>query len=938
MQHVISFSNVSTDTAGRSGVALRLRPALIGMALWLAAVLPGSATDYSATIRDLSSYVTNQLQATGASSVALVLVDGNQVVWATGFGLADPLTGQAADADTVYGIASVSKTFTALAAMRWVDQEALNLNAPVTNYVPAFAFLSRFPGAATITPRLLMNHQSGLPGDFLPYAQLTVPDLHYGVDMLESLADEYPVYPPNFSDTYNNNGFTLMESVVAALSGNTFVEQMAADVFQPLGMTITGFQLNTNRFDGKLARSMLGTNAYPDDIVNVHASGGICSSANDMGQVIKMLLGNGEIQGQRYLSTNAIAAMLTFQGTNLAVASSDRDTRNGLGWDNVADPKLAYAGRACFKGGDTSYFHSHLEIMPEHGLGVAVMCNGGSVAEAVAQRALMLALRDKFGTPLPTNAAPFPDSPVTNTPPLPWEQITGFYARQAGLIRVTSSNGYLTLYMNVFDPAATVYTNLAPHVNGWFWNAGNTNGQVAFSNVQDHLLLMSNNNKGQYWNTSLIGERIVPGPVSAAWSNRTLSAWINADLSPFDFDWVINAVKPVDLSGSNGFLFFNNVAFAPTNDSLALPFITGRNDTGALKVVNTNGEEWLRFTGSHYRPIDLLPDLAAPGAIQSTLMGDAIGWYRIARSGSGMLELNMTATPMPQMRVLNSNFNLMANLQPVAGRLLVAPTGAVFVAVTRSMDGGGAYALRAFWRRVAADYDGDGKADPAVYGSAEAIWGVSFSVSGHAKNGSLVRGDPGAIPVAEDYDGDGRTDPAVYRAADGLWTISMSGNGYAAETVRNFGAADAVPVPADYDGDGKADLALWRPAEGLWYIHPSSDLSATQTVSGGATGDVPVSGDYDGDGKADVALFRPSTGRWIVIPSTNPNHPIEQQLGAPGDIPVPKDYDGDGRTDFAVYRPSNGTWYIIPSASPWAVMEIQCGSPGDVPVNKPPAP
>jgi len=137
--------------------------------------------------------------------------------------------------------------------------------------------------------------------------------------------------------------------VVAALSGKTFVAQVADDVFQPLGMTVTGFQLTTNLFTGKLARSMIGTNAYPDEVVNVHASGGIYSSANDMGRVIEMLLGDGEIQGQRYLSTNALAAMVTFQGTNTAVASSDPDTRAGLGWDNVADPKLAYAGRAIYK-------------------------------------------------------------------------------------------------------------------------------------------------------------------------------------------------------------------------------------------------------------------------------------------------------------------------------------------------------------------------------------------------------------------------------------------------------------------------------------------------------------------------------------------------------------------------------------------------------------
>jgi hypothetical protein len=632
-----------------------------------------------------------------------------------------------------------------------------------------------------------------------------------------------------------------------------------------------------------------------------------------MGRAIEMLLGGGEIQGRRFMSTNALAAMLAFQGTNVAVASSNPDTRNGLGWDNVADPKLAYAGRACFKGGDAACFHSHLEIMPELGLGVAVLCNGGAPAMNVAQQALMLALRDKWSLPLPTNAAPFPDSPVTNTPPLPWEAITGYYAREGGVVRVTTNNGYLTLYLSAFDPAVFVYTNLAPHANGWFWEAGNTNAQVAFSNVPGHLLLMSGNNKGQYWNTKIIGERITPAPVSAAWSNRTLSAWINADLDPFNFSWAMNTVKPVTLTASNGFLFFNNVAFAPTNDNLAFPFFSGRNDAGTLKVVSTNDEEWLRLMGSHYRSVDNIPVLAAPGVTNAVLVGDTIGWYRIPRSGSGWLELNMTAVPMPQLRVLDAGFNLMKTIQPVAGRILVAPTGAVFVAVTRGADGGNAYALRASWRGVAADYDGDGKADTSIYRVSDGLWLVALSGYGYQKGLVVETGLAGWTPVPGDYDGDGITDMALYERSSGHWLIKSTSGGLVKEGW--LGGPAFTAAQGDFDGDAMTDPAVYREADGYWQVSASSRQYALCPTSLGGTGYQPVVADYDGDGWAAPAVYNRETGRWIISFSSIGYQIATWTFGGYGYLPTTADYDGDGLADPAVYVPGTAHWQVLLSGS-----------------------
>ena len=145
-------------------------------------------------------------------------------------------------------------------------------------------------------------------------------------------------------------------------------------------------------------------------------------------------------------------------------------------------------------------------------------------------------------------------------------------------------------------------------------------------------------------------------------------------------------------------------------------------------------------------------------------------------------------------------------------------------------------------KRVPADYDGDGKADLAVFryiflaGSSTMSphWSIQQSSNGATRVEYF--GLPTDITVPADYDGDGKADIAVWRPSNGFWyyisSRDKSFNSY------QFGLSGDKPVPGDYDGDGKNDFAVFRPSDGTWYIQQSTKGFRAEQF--GLATDIPI--------------------------------------------------------------------------------------------------
>ncbi len=212
------------------------------------------------------------------------------------------------------------------------------------------------------------------------------------------------------------------------------------------------------------------------------------------------------------------------------------------------------------------------------------------------------------------------------------------------------------------------------------------------------------------------------------------------------------------------------------------------------------------------------------------------------------------------------------------------------------------------------DYDGDAKADPAIFNETAGAFHILSSREGY-RFYSLATFGTGATPafryraIPGDYDGDGKIDPALYHKQTGTLFLYLSGVNYALHSFM-FGGGNYGVCVADYDGDGKTDPAIYSMENGNWIVLLSERNYESVSFYFGGNYYVPIPADYDGDLKADPAIYNEQTGEWVALLSANAYQLVKMEgFGGNGVIAVQGDYDGDLKADPVIYNRANGYWY-----------------------------
>ena len=193
---------------------------------------------YEDVIERLRAAIRHEVEAKDLPAFSIALVNGNDMIWAEGFGFQDAGQNRPATAATVYRVGSVSKLFTDIVVMRLVEREKLDLDAPIKQYLPNFA--PRNESGIPITLHQLMSHRSGLVRES-PVGNYFDPEEPSLQETVASLNNTSLVYKPEVKTKYSNAAVAVVGATLEERIGIPFSKQIEKSILNPLKMNSSSF-------------------------------------------------------------------------------------------------------------------------------------------------------------------------------------------------------------------------------------------------------------------------------------------------------------------------------------------------------------------------------------------------------------------------------------------------------------------------------------------------------------------------------------------------------------------------------------------------------------------------------------------------------------------------------------------------------------------------
>ena len=571
----------------------------------------------------------------GITSIQYAMMDSGEIVESGVGGVYSKQENRLLTTENLFGIGSTSKMFTTAAMMRLADQGKVDLDRPVTDYIPEFTMAdARYKD---ITVRMLLNHSSGLMGSTYGNGFLfDDADTQAHDTLLADLATQTLKADPGAFSVYCNDGFTLAEIVIERVSGMSFTDFIHQEITGPLSMAHT--KTMQDDFDRSSIVRTYNPSApeqeTPTDAVNIIGTGGVYATAEDLCRFAQIFTGEADVLTDA--SREATFHKEYADGQWLDVENNT--VGYGLGWDSVdLYPFNLYGIQAVTKGGDTLLMHNSLIVLPEYGLSAAVSSSGGSSAycQMLATSLLLDQLEEK-GIITERLSALDSFTPAEQTAlDADMKQYEGLYGDSTSLMRLTMDDaGTLTL-TNAYAPTqAQTYiycgNGLFKHETGalelrFIEQNGRTyltyRGYSAIDGLCDVV--------SETYYLEKLPENTITDEMQTAWAAREGKAYVSVT-DKASSQLYMSGLPMLGIGTVDGYLLSNPLTSGSRADvAIQIPMMGGR-DTSPFVFETIDGAEYVHYTDGVYMDISAVPDIYTGTQSHLTIQPNGYNrWYNL---------------------------------------------------------------------------------------------------------------------------------------------------------------------------------------------------------------------------------------------------------------------------------------------------------------------
>jgi len=556
---------------------------------------------YAKTIEYIDELIQDEMDSEDIVGLSIALVDDQEIVWAKGYGMADLSRKLPATPNTVYNLGSISEILTSPALMLLQEKGLIDIDQPVTKYIPEFAMKSRFPDSKPIKIRNLISHHSGIQSEMLKGQYASKPGDFPG--LLQLLKDEYVCYPPEFVFSFSKAGLTLLGILIERVSNTDFHEFVEKNIFEPASMNDSAFILSENvksnlskgYDEDELEDKIIPSRDIPAD--------GLYTSVSDLGKYMMVFFNKGKASNRVVFKPETVEKILRPADRELPL---DLDLRQGSGWVlSCLGEYLGYAGRIAWHDDSSGAFKGRIIMLLDHKLGVAVLSNTRSATgsvQMIAVEAIKSALEEKKGIKQPEWVEPELDD---SFPEAYMKSCTGDYATSAGVVTITRKGD--DLYAEAMGRKFLLKPNANKNFSGRILLLGFLRIKVgplsslefSFGNYQDRDIIALH----RFGERFLAGEKIKPFKLSDAWLKRLG----NYNVINNDQDLIyIKSVRLVFEGGKFSAYYKMNdddeererkVASMSASDNEAYILGLGRHMGETISMEKSEGRELLKYSG-----------------------------------------------------------------------------------------------------------------------------------------------------------------------------------------------------------------------------------------------------------------------------------------------------------------------------------------------------